>query len=337
MSRTPKRLSDHALNVGFVGIHLACLLVIWVGFSWTALAVCIGLYVLRMFAVTAGYHRCFAHRSFKTSRAFQFILGAIAATSLQNGPLWWAAHHRTHHRNSDTELDVHSPVSGTMFWAHMGWILSKKFSRYDPSLIPDLEKLPELRWLQRHYILLAVGLGAVLFGVGTLLAYSAPQLGTSGFQLVVWGFFVSTTVLYHGTFTINSLSHRFGNRRFETSDDSRNNFILALITLGEGWHNNHHRCMTSERQGFYWWEVDITHYILTGLSWVGLVWDLRTPPKKIYDEAEATRRARRLREAGQHVAAPRAHHAARPMAPDTLSIPRERSLVESALADATEQ
>lgn len=293
MPSNPKSLADHALNIGFVGIHLASLLVLWVGFSWTALAVCIFLYFLRMFAVTAGYHRYFAHRTFKTSRTFQFILGAMGAMSLQNGPLWWAAHHRTHHRHSDTELDVHSPVIGGMWWAHVGWILSKKFSNYDPKLVADLAQYPEIRWLNRYYIWMAIGMGVMLFIVGTILASVAPGLDTNGMQLLVWGGFLSTTILYHGTFTINSLAHRFGRRRFNTSDDSRNSFLLALITMGEGWHNNHHRCLSSERQGFYWWEIDMSHYILKMLSWAGLVWDLRTPPKKVYDEAERLRAERR--------------------------------------------
>ena len=289
MPETKKRLTDHALNIGFIGIHLACILVIWVGFSWTALAVCVFLYFLRMFAVTAGYHRYFAHRTYKTSRPFQFLIGPVGATALQNGPLWWAAHHRHHHRHSDTEDDVHSPVTGSFFWSHMGWILSKKFSTYDPKLVHDLEKFPEVRWLQRNYIAAAVGLGVLLFIAGLLCEAYIPQLGTTGPQMLVWGFFVSTTILYHGTFTINSLAHKFGSRRFNTTDDSRNNFFLALITLGEGWHNNHHRFLSSERQGFYWWEIDISHYILTAFSWLGIVWDIKTPPEAIYAEAEAVK------------------------------------------------
>jgi len=292
MPQFKKRVRDYLLNIGFVGIHLACALVIWVGFSWFALAVCIFLYFVRMFAVTAGYHRYFAHRTFKTSRVFQFLLGLLGATSLQNGPLWWAAHHRNHHRYSDTDQDVHSPVTGGFWWSHVGWILSKKFNSYDPKLVHDLEKYPEIRWLNRNYIWAAAGLGVLLFITGTLLGIYVPSLETSGPQLLVWGFFISTTVLYHGTFTINSLAHTIGSRRFDTPDASRNNFLLAIITLGEGWHNNHHRCLSSERQGFYWWEIDISHYILTMLSWFGIVWDLRTPPKKIYDEAEALKAAR---------------------------------------------
>jgi stearoyl-CoA desaturase (delta-9 desaturase) len=328
-------MEDHALNIGFVGIHLACLLVIWVGFSWTALAVCLGLYFVRMFAVTAGYHRYFAHRTFKTSRVFQFILAAMGASSLQNGPLWWAAHHRHHHRYSDTELDVHSPVTGTFWWAHMGWILSKKFSAYDPKDVADLEKFPEIQWVNRFYIYFALAMGAALFVVGMILAKYAPSLGTTGPQLLVWGGFVSTTILYHGTFTINSLAHKIGSRRFDTPDDSRNNFFLAIITLGEGWHNNHHRCLSSERQGFYWWEIDISHYILTMLSWVGIVWDLRTPPPKIYEEAEVGRevlKARRMEAARRSRANAQARLAARSdmaIVHEMRETPEEQELLET--------
>jgi stearoyl-CoA desaturase (delta-9 desaturase) len=134
-------------------------------------------------------------------------------------------------------------------------------------------------------------MGVSLFGFGVLLNSLFPALGTSGFQMLVWGFFISTTILYHGTFTVNSLAHRWGSRRFRTTDDSRNNLFIALITLGEGWHNNHHRYLSSERQGFYWWEIDVSHYILTMLSWMGIVWELKTPPKSIYEEAKGIKPA----------------------------------------------
>lgn len=242
-----------------------------------------------MFAVTAFYHRYFAHRSYKTSRPFQFIMAVAGATCFQNGPLWWAAHHRHHHRHSDTEEDVHSPIAKSLWWAHSGWILSKEYSDYNEENVRDLAKYPELRWIQKYNLIPGVLLGLSMFGLGELLAWKAPELGTNGWQLLTWGFFISTTILYHAVFTINSLAHRIGRRRFETDDESRNSLILALITFGEGWHNNHHRYHASERQGFYWWEIDISHYGLVFLSWFRLVWDLKTPPKRIYEEAEGVR------------------------------------------------
>jgi stearoyl-CoA desaturase (Delta-9 desaturase) len=282
-----KHKSDILLNIGFISIHVGCLLVLWVGFSWTALAVCLGLYVVRMFGLTAGYHRYFSHRSYKTSRVFQFLLGFLATTAVQNGPLWWASHHRLHHRYSDTENDVHSPISGTIWWSHVGWILSKKFNKTENRLVADLARFPEVRWLNKFHLVGPILLGVLLYVAGMLLEQHAPALGTNGPQLLVWGFFIGTTILYHGTFTVNSIAHLFGSRRFNTSDASRNNPLIALITLGEGWHNNHHRYQSSERQGFYWWEIDISHMVLTVFSWFGLVWDLRSPPESIYAEAEA--------------------------------------------------
>ena len=284
-----KRRTDILLNVGFIGIHLGCLLVLWVGFSWTALAVCLSLYVVRMFGLTAGYHRYFSHRSYKTSRVFQFLLGFLGTSAVQNGPLWWSSHHRLHHRYSDTENDVHSPVANSVWWSHVGWILSKKFNRTEHRLVPDLARFPEIRWLDRYHLAGPITLGILLYVGGSLLQTHAPSLGTNGWQLLVWGVFVSTTILYHGTFTVNSVAHLWGSRRFKTSDDSRNNPLIALITLGEGWHNNHHRYMSSERQGFYWWEIDIAHMVLKVFSWMGLVWDLRTPPESIYEEAREQR------------------------------------------------
>jgi stearoyl-CoA desaturase (delta-9 desaturase) len=270
----------------FWGIHLGCIGVLWVGVSWTAVAVCFALYVVRMFTITGVYHRYFSHRSYQTSRWFQFVLAFLGTTSAQKGPIWWAAHHRHHHQHSDTEEDIHPPRLYGLWWAHVGWVLSTQFIDTRCELVKDLMKFPELRILDRLHFAPPLMLAGALIGLGSLLNTHYPELGTSAGQLFVWGFCISTTLLYHGTFCINSLAHLIGKPRFETGDDSKNSFILALITLGEGWHNNHHRYPGSERQGFYWWEVDISHYILKVLSWCGLVWDLRVPPERIYREAE---------------------------------------------------
>jgi stearoyl-CoA desaturase (delta-9 desaturase) len=266
----------------FVGLHLACLAVIWVGVSWFAVAVALALYALRMFAITGFYHRYFSHKAFKTSRALQFGVAVLGAASVQRGPLWWAAHHRQHHRFADTERDVHSPRRG--FWrSHMGWFLTPRNFATDHSVIKDLGRFPELRLLDRFDILVPVLLALALYALGSWLHLRQPQLGTSGPQLLVWGFFISTIVLFHATVTINSLAHRWGSRRFATNDDSRNNWLLALLTFGEGWHNNHHHFPGSARQGFKWWEYDLTYYGLRLMACVGLVWDLKGMPASMRD------------------------------------------------------
>ena len=231
----------------------------WVGVSATALWVALALYALRMFAITGFYHRYFSHRAFRTSRPVQFAFAVLGASSVQRGPLWWAAHHRHHHVHADTAADPHTPRKG--FWrSHAGWFLTRGGFRTDPSRIGDLLKFPELRWLDRYDTAIPVVLAALLFGAGMALERWAPGLGTNGPQLLVWGFFVSTVVLFHATVTINSLAHRWGRRRYATRDDSRNNPWLALLTFGEGWHNNHHFFPGSARQGFFWWEFDLTWY-----------------------------------------------------------------------------
>jgi stearoyl-CoA desaturase (Delta-9 desaturase) len=252
-------------------VHFACLAVFFTGVSWSAIAVCLALFWLRMFAVTAGYHRYFSHRSYKTSRPFQFVLAVLGTTAVQKGVLWWAANHRVHHRYSDQEEDVHSPLQRGLWWAHLGWILAPDYEETDLERIPDMAKYPELRWLNDHYLVPPVALAVLLYLVG-------------GMPWLVWGFFVSTTLLWHATFTINSLAHVWGRRRYETTDASRNNLWLALLTFGEGWHNNHHRYMTSARQGFFWWEIDVSYYVLVALSWCGLVWDLHQPPRRLLED-----------------------------------------------------
>jgi len=272
-------------TIPFWAVHAACFLVFWVGASWAALSVCAALYFVRMFAVTGVYHRYFAHRTYKTSRPVQFIFALIGTAAVQKGPLWWAAHHRHHHRYADTDQDIHPPTVMGFWWSHVGWILSSKYMATRMEAIRDFAKFPELRMLNRYHLVTPITLALGLFGFGWLMNHHVPTLHTSGLQMLTWGFFVSTTLLYHGTFAINSMAHVFGRRRFATNDTSRNSLLLSLITLGEGWHNNHHRYPASERQGFYWWEIDVTHYILKSLSWAGVVWDLREPPRSIFTEA----------------------------------------------------
>jgi stearoyl-CoA desaturase (delta-9 desaturase) len=284
---------DYPLLAQVFFLHSACALVFWVGFSWTALLACLSVYFIRMFGVTAGYHRYFAHRTYRTSRAFQFVLGFLATTSYQRGPLWWAAHHRFHHTHSDTEADIHSPVRDGFCWSHFGWLLYRRNSGTDPKMIPNLLQYPELRFLNDVYPLPPVLLAVSIFLFGEALGRAAPSLGTDGWQMLVWGFFISTVLLYHATFLLTSLTHIVGQRSFDTPDNSRNSFLLALVTLGEGWHNNHHYCPSSERQGFYWWEVDVSHYVLKLLERLGLVWDIKAPPKRVYARERRGERDRR--------------------------------------------
>ncbi len=262
----------------FIAMHAACLLVFWVGVSPVAVVVALAMYAVRMFAITGFYHRYFSHRTFRTSRPVQFVFALIGASSVQRGPLWWAAHHRNHHRHADTEHDVHSPDVHGFWWSHVGWFLTRSGFRTDWKRIRDLARFPELRLLDRFDTLVPIALAVALFGLGVLLEHTAPRLNTSGGQMLVWGFFVSTTVLFHATVTINSLAHRFGKRRFETRDQSRNNLWLALLTFGEGWHNNHHFFPGSARQGFRWWEIDMTYYGLRAMAALRLVHDLKPVP-----------------------------------------------------------
>jgi stearoyl-CoA desaturase (delta-9 desaturase) len=254
--------------IPFALVHMAAFGALWTGFPAYAVWMAVALYVIRMWAVTAAYHRYFSHRSYKTSRFGQFMLAFLAQTSAQRGALWWAAIHRHHHLHSDTPEDVHSPRHHGFFYSHVGWIFNHNNWKPDYGTIRDLAQYPELRWLDRFYLLPAVVLAAGCFVFG-------------GWAGLFVGFFLSTVVLYHGTFAINSMAHEVGNQRYLTGDDSRNHWFLALVTLGEGWHNNHHHYQSSTRQGFRWWEIDITYYVLKVMSWFRLVRDLREPPAAI--------------------------------------------------------
>ena len=260
----------HPSPIPFILIHLACFTILWVDVQPTDWIICGALYVIRMFGITGGFHRYFSHRAFKTSRAFQFFLAFLGQSSAQRGTLWWAAKHREHHKYSDTEQDVHSPVKHGFWYSHIGWILSKRGLSVDYSLIKDFRKYPELVWLGKFHTVPALLLGVFVWAI-------------AGWSGLVVGFVISTVLLYHGTFAINSLSHIYGNQRYDTGDNSRNNIFLAIITLGEGWHNNHHHFPSSAPQGFRWWQIDITYYILKLLSVFKIVWELRLPPAHVIE------------------------------------------------------
>jgi stearoyl-CoA desaturase (delta-9 desaturase) len=270
-----RRTYLNANAIPYWGMHAAAIAgVVWLGWSWTGLALALALYVPRMFFVTGGYHRYFSHRAYKTSRWFQLVLALGAVSTSQKGVMWWASHHRRHHKYSDQPEDVHSPRFG-FWWSHHGWIVTTDFEATDPARVKDLAKYPELRWLDRWWWTVVVAVAVATFAIG-------------GAWALVWGFFVSVVLTWHGTFTINSLAHVWGRRRYATTDTSRNNFALALITLGEGWHNNHHHYQVAARQGFRWWEVDLTFYALRALAAIGVVWDLHGVPDHVRDAAPAT-------------------------------------------------
>ena len=267
--------------IPFVGLHLGCFAVFFVGWSMTSIVVALILYTVRMFAITGFYHRYFSHRTFKTSRFIQFLFAVLGASAVQRGPLWWSSYHRYHHKYSDTKMDIHSPSQSGFWKSHMFWFMGKSNFSTKNDLIKDLIKFPELRILDRFDIVIPFLLAVGLFIFGDILNSYKPEWGANGPQLLVWGFFISTVLLFHGTCSTNSLAHKFGTRRYVTGDDSRNNLFISLITLGEGWHNNHHHYPNSVNQGFYWWEIDFTYYVLKLLSFMGIIWDLRTVSPEI--------------------------------------------------------
>jgi stearoyl-CoA desaturase (delta-9 desaturase) len=264
---------DLVSSLPFIALHVVALAgVFLVEFQPSLILWAVVSYALRTWAITAGYHRYFAHRTYKTSRAFQFVLGLLGTLAVQKGPLWWAALHRAHHQHSDQEEDVHSPLQHGMYWSHVGWILSNRYQATDLARVKDFSKFPELRWLDRFFFVPPVIGGAALWLFG----------GTAVF---VWAGLAATVVGWHAVFLGNSVSHAYGWRRFETADTSRNNPLLAIVILGEGWHNNHHYYPGSARTGFYWWEIDITYYTIKVLEAVGLIWDVHVVPQRVLAQA----------------------------------------------------
>lgn len=293
-------------EIAFAVVHLLPLGAIWTGatlFDWILCAI---LYFGRMFWITGGYHRYFSHKSYKTSRWFQFVIAFMAQTSAQKGALWWAAHHRHHHRHSDQPEDPHSMKLYGFWYSHIGWIIGPDYKETDYKTIGDYAKYPELVWLNKHYLIPPVTLALLVMAVGAWVNGGSPLLMFShyGFSSLFIGFFLSTVILYHGTFSINSIMHKFGRQRYNTGDESRNSLWLALLTMGEGWHNNHHYYEVAARNGFFWWEIDLTYYGLKLFSWMGLISDLKAVPKHILyskDKQHARELAAKLKQDGVRI------------------------------------
>jgi stearoyl-CoA desaturase (Delta-9 desaturase) len=278
-TKRPEDRLNVVSSLTFFALHLLPFLAFFTGVTRTALILAFVTFTTRMFCITAGYHRYFSHKSYRLNRVSQFVLAFGGTMASQKGPLWWAAHHRNHHRFSDTERDVHSPKRG-FWWSHVGWILCDAYNEAARNQIRDFAKYPELRFIDKHDWIGPWTLGVICFVIG----------GWSGLLI---GFFASTVLLWHVTFTVNSVAHVFGRRAYETTDTSRNTLLIALATGGEGWHNNHHRYPWAARQGFRWWQIDTTYYILRGLSFVGIVRDLKPVPASVIEEARAAKALRR--------------------------------------------
>jgi stearoyl-CoA desaturase (Delta-9 desaturase) len=246
-------------------VHLALFTIPYIDFSWWYLLMFAVVTRVIGLGITVGFHRYFSHRSFKTRRWFQFLLAAAGCAALQKGPLWWAIHHRLHHRHSDTPDDPHSPVVDGFLYGHCGWLFSRDLMHPDEQVVHDLTKYRELVWLDRFWMVPGLLLAAICFAVG-------------GWGGLVYGFCLSVVVLFQVTFAVNSIGHLYGPQRFDTGEGSRNNLVLGYLAMGDGWHNNHHRAPTSARHGFAWYEFDFSYQTIRFLALLRLAWDVKQPP-----------------------------------------------------------
>jgi stearoyl-CoA desaturase (delta-9 desaturase) len=277
---TAAERNARAVQIGMVGFHIACLGAFFTGVSPVALLVCFVLYVARAFGVTAGFHRLLAHGAFKAGRVTQFGLTLLGSLACQGGPLWWVSHHRNHHRYTETPRDIHSPQQRGFWYSHIGWMMDKACFETSATNVKELHKFPEIKALQRFYPLILLLEAITLYALGAVLTHFYPGLGTSGVQMLVWGFFISTVSLWHATFMVNSVCHIWGDQAYDTNDRSTNNWIVATLTLGEGWHNNHHKFSYSARHGLEWWQLDVTWLVLRLMNQIGLIRDLKLPRQR---------------------------------------------------------
>jgi stearoyl-CoA desaturase (delta-9 desaturase) len=269
----------------FWSVQVSALLVFFVPFHPALVGLWATSHFVRAVGLTLLFHRYLAHRAFKLNRVARFVWAFIGTAAMQKGPLWWAGHHVNHHKFADRDGDPHSPMVSGFYYAHIGWFLND--TRHDRvevtnPVMRDFSPVPELALLERCFWAPPAILAAVMYLLG-------------GMPWFVWGFCLPTMTLAHSTFAINTVNHMFGSRRFETVDESRNNPVTAFFAVGEGWHNNHHRFQRAARNGFYWWEFDITWYTIKAMEAVGLAWDLQAVPARIYEEARAVKAQRAAR------------------------------------------
>ncbi len=245
--------------------HVGAVAALWFT-SWTNVIVALALHWLAVgLGISLGYHRLHTHRGYKTSRAFEYFLAICGTLTLEGGPIFWVATHRVHHQHSDHDGDPHTPHDGG-FWAHVGWILFGHTRHNNTVLMskyaPDLGADPFYRWLNSYHYVPLILLGIVLLAVG-------------GWGMVLWGIALRVTVGLHATWLVNSATHMWGSRRFPTRDDSKNSWWVALLTFGEGWHNNHHAHPVSARHGLAWYEFDVSWITLKALRALGVVRELK--------------------------------------------------------------
>jgi stearoyl-CoA desaturase (delta-9 desaturase) len=253
-----------------VAFHVGAIAALFM-FSWKALAFAAILWwITGSLGIGMGYHRLLTHRGYKTYKPVEYFLTVCSTLTLQGGPMFWVATHRMHHQNTDVEGDPHSPRDGG-FWAHMGWIMTgRQLHNHSSALlpyIPDLRKDKFHVWISKwHWLPISV-LGIVIFAVG-------------GIQYLMWGIFLRTVVGLHATWLVNSATHMWGSQRFLTGDTSKNSFWVAMLTFGEGWHNNHHAHPQSAKHGIAWYEFDMNWMGISALRMMGLAWDIKLPKLK---------------------------------------------------------
>ncbi len=257
-----------------LAVHFALLAIPFVEFTWWSVLAIFVVTRICGVGVTVGLHRYFSHRAFKTTRWFQFVLGFMGCTALQKGPLWWPIHHRLHHRHSDRKDDPHSPVVDGFWYGHIGWLFSRDLMNPDQAVVKDLMKYPELVWLDRFWMLPGLMLAAACYAV----------LGMNG---LIYGYCLSVVFVFQVTFAVNSIGHLWGPQRFATGEGSRNNPVLGILAMGDGWHNNHHRAPSSARHGFAWYELDLAYQCIRLLAFLGLAWDVKQPPASVMAGGEA--------------------------------------------------